>query len=174
VPLSWVVLLWRKRRRLDPEKTSRRRARQGRGQDDGASGLDGAGALERCARRLGGRNYNASGAGVIGGSGRGGSAGGATGKNARRVVLKGAPTANHRAGAMPGLTRAEALAQRESDDGLGYLAFLFDCYEPSCFWFEPVEMYRRVAFISILPLVSASSAKRAAVGIVFALVSLAG
>ena len=156
VPLSWFVLLWRKRRRLDPEAHSRRMARRKDGVGNGEGGKDGVGVLGRLTKKLRGKKSGGDGgASVIG----------------RRVVLEGAD--NHgSAAAMPGLSHAEALAQRKNDDGLAYLAFLFDCYEPRCFWFEPLEMYRRISFISLLPLVSASQSKRAALIIVFAIVSL--
>ena len=162
IPLSWFVLLWRKRRRLNPEAHSRREARSAaRGECDTEDGQGGkGGVLGRLALRLRGKSP-----GGDGGKGRG---------DRRRVVLKGAASNHRAAAAIPGLTHAEALAQRGHDDGLAFLAFLFDCYKPRCFWFEPVEMYRRIAFISLLRLVSASSAKRAALAIVLAIVSLVG
>ena len=54
-----------------------------------------------------------------------------------------------------------------------HLRFLFDPYRLDAFLFEPFDMYRRVVFISVLPLVSVRSERRAATGMLFALLSLA-
>jgi hypothetical protein len=71
------------------------------------------------------------------------------------------------------LPPTEALHLRQSTPELMHLRFLFDPYRLDAFLFEPFEMYRRVVFISVLPLVSVRSERRAATGMLFALLSLA-
>ena len=61
---------------------------------------------------------------------------------------------------------------REKDVSLRSLEFLFDSYRCDNWWFEVVEMYRRMVFVSAVPLVSPSPAKRASLGCVLAIVSL--
>jgi len=61
---------------------------------------------------------------------------------------------------------------REKDVSLHSLEFLFDSYRCNNWWFEVVEMYRRMVFVSAVPLVSPSPAKRAFLGCVLAIVSL--
>jgi len=61
-----------------------------------------------------------------------------------------------------------------SDDAapsLRPLRFLFSVYAPSYFFWEVLEMYRRVLLVGALPLLSARSSRRAALGVVFALLS---
>lgn len=55
---------------------------------------------------------------------------------------------------------------------LSYIRFLFDDYKCNKWWFEVVELCRRIMFISILPLLAASEDKRAALGCLMAQVSL--
>ena len=54
-------------------------------------------------------------------------------------------------------TADEALHRRQNAPELKALRFLFDPYRLSAFLFEPLELYRRVMFVSVLPLVSVSS-----------------
>jgi hypothetical protein len=61
---------------------------------------------------------------------------------------------------------------REKDVSLRSLRFLFDSYRCSNWWFEVVEMYRRMVFVSAVPLVSSAPAKRASLGCVLAIASL--
>ena len=65
------------------------------------------------------------------------------------------------------------IAKRNEDKHLSTIAFLFSVYKPNYFWFEPVEMYRRIAFVGILPLMSQSISRRASIGVLFALLSAA-
>jgi hypothetical protein len=61
---------------------------------------------------------------------------------------------------------------REKDVSLRSLKFLFDSYRCDNWWFEVMEMYRRMVFVSAVPLVSPSPAKRASLGCVLAIMSL--
>jgi hypothetical protein len=64
-----------------------------------------------------------------------------------------------------------ALFIRESNEDLAPLRFLFVDYKCSRWWFEVVDMYRRITFIGILPLISPISAIRSSVGMVLAFAS---
>ena len=59
-----------------------------------------------------------------------------------------------------------ALLARDAAPALQPLRFLFEPYAPKLYFFEAVEMYRRVLFTSVLPLVSTHSDRRAAFGVV--------
>jgi hypothetical protein len=65
----------------------------------------------------------------------------------------------------------DRLAQfvRDRDSDLSKLRFLFGTYSPKFYYFECIEMYRRIFFIGILPLVSSNSLRRASLGFVVAL-----
>lgn len=65
------------------------------------------------------------------------------------------------------------LSTRDSDPQLQPLRFLFAIYQPAHYFMECVEMYRRVLFVGLLPLLSAASDRRAALGVFFSLCSLA-
>jgi len=62
---------------------------------------------------------------------------------------------------------------RSEDSGLVSIKFLFEPYRPQYYFFEVVEIYRRVVFIGCLPLVSARSDRRAAIGVFLAIISIA-
>jgi len=47
-------------------------------------------------------------------------------------------------------------------------------YKPQTYFTEPIEMYRRVAFVAVLPLLASATDKRAAIGVGFAILSSAG
>ena len=64
-----------------------------------------------------------------------------------------------------------AIEKRNEDDQLKPFAFLFSVYKPAFYWFEPAEMYRRVMFVGVLPLMSGRVSRRAAIGIALALLS---
>jgi len=51
--------------------------------------------------------------------------------------------------------------------------FLFEVYSMPLWWFECVELYRRVAFVGVLPLVSTKTSRRSAFGVFVALASIA-
>ena len=61
---------------------------------------------------------------------------------------------------------------RDKDVSLKSLRFLFDSYKCDCWWFEVLEMYRRVIFVSAIPLTSSVPATRASLGCVFSVMSL--
>jgi len=52
------------------------------------------------------------------------------------------------------------------------LKYLFGPYKPQFYWCECVEMFRRILLIGALPLMSTKSARRAALGLFFSLISL--
>lgn len=65
-----------------------------------------------------------------------------------------------------------ALFVRDRDVSLKSLRFLFDCYRSDRWWFEVAEMYRRMVFVSVIPLVSSESATRASFGAILAIASM--
>ena len=69
--------------------------------------------------------------------------------------------------------RHVSLRLRNSDESLKPFKFLFAPYSIEYYYFEVVEMVRRILFVGILPLVSQDGARRSALGILGALVSLA-
>jgi hypothetical protein len=66
-----------------------------------------------------------------------------------------------------------ALYIRDHNEQLSPLKFLFVDYRCSKWWFEVVEMYRRIAFIDVIPLLSAKPATRASIGCILAMISVA-
>ncbi len=65
-----------------------------------------------------------------------------------------------------------ALHMRDQDTSLDSIRFLFNDYVPSKWWFEIVEMYRRIVIVGIIPLCSPVTATRASLGVVLSIVSL--
>jgi hypothetical protein len=66
-----------------------------------------------------------------------------------------------------------ALYIRDRNPHLSPLKFLFVDYKCSKWWFEVVDMYRRITFIGVLPLVSADAAIRSSFGMILAILSVA-
>jgi hypothetical protein len=62
---------------------------------------------------------------------------------------------------------------RDQDQTLAPLRFLFVPYLPRFYFWEVIELYRRIAFIGLLPLLSTHVDRRAAIGILLAIVSVA-
>jgi hypothetical protein len=62
---------------------------------------------------------------------------------------------------------------RDNAEGLDYIRFLFQDYKVKIWWFEVFEMYRRMMFISMLPLTSSSTSKRASFGVILSIASVA-
>jgi hypothetical protein len=62
---------------------------------------------------------------------------------------------------------------RDHNPHLASLRFLFNDYKCDKWWFEVIEMYRRIAFVGLIPLTSPSTASRASTGIVLAILSVA-
>jgi hypothetical protein len=65
-----------------------------------------------------------------------------------------------------------ALYTRDNNRDLAAFRFLFVDYKCTKWWFEIVDMYRRIVFIGILPLVSHEPATRASLGLLLAIISL--
>ena len=63
------------------------------------------------------------------------------------------------------------MIKRNADTKLKPLAFLYSVYQPGFYYMESIEMYRRILFVSALPLLSAKMSRRAAIGVFFALLS---
>ena len=76
----------------------------------------------------------------------------------------------------PPATSADAglvLWMRDRDPTRAPVRFLFSVYQPRFYYWEALELYRRVAFIGVLPLLSAKADRRAAIGVLLSIVSLA-
>jgi hypothetical protein len=65
----------------------------------------------------------------------------------------------------------KAIALRDEDPTLRPLAFLFSVYEPRLYFWEVVDMYRRISFVGALPLLSSNEARLASIGVALGLVS---
>lgn len=65
-----------------------------------------------------------------------------------------------------------ALEIRDADEGLRPLWFLVHVYRPEFYLFEVNEMYRRIFFVGVLPLMSAETTRRAAIGTAFAFIGV--
>jgi hypothetical protein len=75
------------------------------------------------------------------------------------------PTSNHD----PKL----AMFIRDNNQDLASLRFLFKDYKCNKWWFEIADMYRRIVFIGIVPLVSPNPSTRASFGCMFAIMGVA-
>jgi hypothetical protein len=84
-------------------------------------------------------------------------------------------TRNQHALYSPNLKHDEVLAVyvRDNNPSLAPLRFLFVDYKCSKWWFEIADMYRRIVFIGIVPLVSPQPAVRASFGVLLAILSTA-
>ena len=69
---------------------------------------------------------------------------------------------------------SKAIQARKADTGLSHLRFLFFAYRPPFYLMEVIEMYRRILFVGVLPLISTSVSRRAAFGMFLSLGSAAG
>lgn len=65
-----------------------------------------------------------------------------------------------------------ALFIRDNNENLSPLRFLFYDYKCDKWWFEIADMYRRIVFIGILPLVSPRASTRASFGFILGIVSV--
>ena len=65
-----------------------------------------------------------------------------------------------------------ALYMRDHNSSLDTIRFLFHDYKCSKWWFEIVEMYRRIVICGVVPLCSTVNATRASLGVVLAIASL--
>ena len=66
-----------------------------------------------------------------------------------------------------------ALWIRNRDPKLKHARYLFSPYQPRFYYWEALELYRRVTFVGILPLMSSKGARRAAIGVLLSIISLA-
>ena len=65
----------------------------------------------------------------------------------------------------------QALALRDGDESIHHLKFLVADYTPSKWWFEVLDLYRRIIFLGVIPLLGDDGAARAYAGCTLALVS---
>ena len=75
----------------------------------------------------------------------------------------------------PPVSKADAtlgIYIRDKDVSLNSLRFLFSCYKCESWWFEVAEMYRRMVFVSAIPLASPVPATRASLGCVLSIASM--
>jgi hypothetical protein len=61
---------------------------------------------------------------------------------------------------------------RENNPKVSSLKFLFRDYKAKKWWFEVVEMYRRIVFVGVTPLVSPQPTIRTSFGLVLAVISI--
>lgn len=66
-----------------------------------------------------------------------------------------------------------ALWIRDRDPTLKHARFLFSPYQLRFYYWESLELYRRVVFIGALPLMTPKSSRRAAIGMLLSILSLA-
>mmetsp|Transcript_49770 Transcript_49770/g.63766 ORF Transcript_49770/g.63766 Transcript_49770/m.63766 type:complete len:478 (-) Transcript_49770:1435-2868(-) len=66
-----------------------------------------------------------------------------------------------------------ALFVRDQNKSLNWLRLLFNDYVPSRWWFEVVEIYRRMMFVGVLPLMSPDVSIRSVMGVIFSIISVA-
>jgi len=83
----------------------------------------------------------------------------------RRVNCLNPPAFNH--------DKQLSLFIRDNDPTLAYLKFLFKDYNCDKWWFEIADMYRRIIFIGIVPLISPNAATRASFACILAIISVA-
>jgi hypothetical protein len=62
---------------------------------------------------------------------------------------------------------------RDNNHELVRLKFLFKDYKCNKWWFEIADMYRRIVFIGIVPLISPNPSTRASFGLLLAIISVA-
>ena len=67
----------------------------------------------------------------------------------------------------------KALHARNADESVAHLRFLFGEYRVGCYWWETLDISRRVVMIGVLPLLSSNTSRRAAIGMILALSSAA-
>lgn len=73
----------------------------------------------------------------------------------------------------PPMTSTDAVLWiRDHDPTLAPVRFLFAVYQPRYYYWEALELYRRLLFIGVLPLLGTYSLS-AAIGVLFSIVSLA-
>lgn len=88
-------------------------------------------------------------------------------------------TAHETATEAAGLAAASASAfitaveVRDRDPSLKHLAFLWQDYKPSSWYYEVVEIYRRVVFTAVLPCLAGPGVLRVTLGCLMSIVAIA-
>jgi len=77
----------------------------------------------------------------------------------------------HRLNPSNAVDMSHALRLQRADKGLNASSFLWAVYQPTFYYWEAVEVYRRVFFVGIVPLISSNSSRRAAFGLFAAICS---
>jgi len=77
----------------------------------------------------------------------------------------------HRLNPIQAVDLSHALRLQRADKGLSASAFLWMEYQPKFYYWEALEIYRRVFFVGIVPLISPDSSRRAAFGLFAAICS---
>jgi hypothetical protein len=66
-----------------------------------------------------------------------------------------------------------AVERRKMDETIYHLKFLWQDYRPSHWWFDVIDIYRRIVFIAVLPFMGSTGSVRAAFGCVMAIAVVA-
>jgi len=69
-------------------------------------------------------------------------------------------------------TEKNAVRGRNGDPSIQYLAFLWKDYMPARWYFEVLEMYRRIVFIAVIPLLGNETSIRAIIGCMLSLIMI--
>ena len=77
----------------------------------------------------------------------------------------------HRLNPIQAVDLSHALRLQRADKGLNASSFLWEDYQPKFYYWEALEIYRRVFFVGIVPLISPDSSRRAAFGLFAAICS---
>jgi len=77
----------------------------------------------------------------------------------------------HRLNPSNAVDMSHALRLQRADKGLNASSFLWEEYQPQFYYWEGVEIYRRVFFVCIVPLISPSPSRKAAFGLFAAICS---
>ena len=159
IPLVWFALLWRHRRRLDPP-AERAHVEVAGARADGGGGADGDSGQDSAEGA--GQSDDVDGASSSSGAPSGGSASNKSGD--RRRSGGGEGRAND-------VSSKEY--RREDDPSVAHLSFLWKDYVPSAWHFEVLDVYRRVLFTAVLPVLTPDKKLRAAIGAALAVAALA-
>lgn len=159
VPLVWLTLLWQHRKTFDPLSYEVF-------EDDEAE--KGEIALRKSSARSDSRSTSRA------------------ASRSKPYFLRGASQSKSSTGALfqnsleRALSRAEraaaiesVVADRERNGDIRYLAFLWQDYKPSAWWYEVVEIYRREIFAAVLPVIATAGLPRIAVGCGLAVLAVA-
>ena len=129
IPFIWLWNLWCLRHRLNPSPVGTRTSARTRNEKYSDDTLQ---TLSQGDHRGDGSSSSSS----------GGGGGGRSGGDRMLVALE--------------ERRDYALRKRSKDDGIAFLSFLFWSYHPDYYYFEVIEMWRRVLFVGVIPLLGRS------------------